>query len=119
MISRSGFTLLEVLIATVLFTVSTIVIIGLFGTGIIGGFDSENTSIAMNLAQQKMEEIRNLAFDDIVDEAKADVTGFSEFQREVDETESPTDLKTITVTVYRTYKGDEISVPITTYISRN
>ena len=114
-----GFSLVEILLATVLFTVGVIFIIGLFGTGFIGELDAENTSIAMHLAQQRMEEIRNLDFDSIVDEDKDDVTDFSGFQREVDETEDPTDFKTITVTVYWTYKGDEISVPISTYISRD
>jgi len=57
MVQKQGFTLLEVLIATVLFTVGVIAIIGLFSTGTVGVFDSENTSIAMHLAQRKMEEI--------------------------------------------------------------
>ena len=116
---KQGFTLLEVLIATVLFTVGVTVIIGLFGTGFIGGFDAENTSIAMNLAQQKMEEVRNLSFDDIIDETEDPVTDFPGFKREVDETESPAGLKQVTVTVYWTHKGEEISVPISTYISQN
>jgi prepilin-type N-terminal cleavage/methylation domain-containing protein len=119
MMKKQGFSLLESLIAAAMFTVGTTIIISLFSTGFIGGYDAEKTSVAMNLAQQRMEEIRNIAFEDIDDEAKAIVTGFSGFQREVDVTESPTDLKQVTVTVYWTHKGDEINVPITTYISRN
>jgi len=117
--NKHGFTLLECLIAAAVFSVSTTIIIGLFSSGFIGGMDAEKTSVAMNLAQQRMELIRNIAFDDIADEAKADVTGFTGFQREVAVTEDPTDLKQVTVTVYWTHKGDEITVPISTYISKN
>ena len=116
---KQGFSLLECLVAVTVFTVGATIIISLFSTGFIGGYDAEKTSVAMNLAQQRMEEIRNIVFEDIVDEAKATVTGFSGFQRKVDITESPTDLKQVTVTVYWTHKGDEINVPISTYISKN
>lgn len=124
MVKKSGFTLLEVLIAIVIFTVGVVVVVGLFASGLVSSADAENTTIAMNLAQGKMEEIRNLAFADDPTEPKADITGFSGFQREV-EVDAPgvdpdiSDLKHVTVTVYWTFKGDEISVPLETYISRN
>jgi len=122
--SKSGFALLEVLIAVVLFTTGVVAVSGLFGSGLIGSSDAEHTEIAMNLAQGKIEEIRNLVFDDIVDEAKADVGGFLGFQREV-EVSAPafdpdmSDIKDVTVTAYWTHRGDEISVPVQTYISMN
>lgn len=121
---KNGFMLFEVLIVAVIIAVGVAVLIGLFGNVLIASSDAENTLIAMNLAQQRMEEIRNLAFTGITDESKADVSGFSGFQREV-ALAAPavdpdmSDLKQVTVTVYWTFKGDEISVPIETYISRN
>lgn len=121
---ENGFTLLEVLIATVIIGVGVAVLIGLFGNVLAASGDAENTLIAMNLCQQRMEEIRNLAFAGIADESKADVSGFSGFQREV-EVDPPdvdpdmSDLKQVTVTVYWTFNGDEISVPLETYISKN
>jgi len=116
---KQGFSLLECLIAVAVFTAGVTIIISLFSTGFIGGFDAEKTSVAMNLAQQRMEEIRNMAFVNIDDEAKATVAGFSGFQRDANVTEFPIDLKQVTVTVYWTHRGAAINVPITTYISKN
>jgi len=114
-----GFTLLEILIALVLFTVGVVVIAGIFSSGILSSSDAENTAIAMSLAQRRMEEIRNLAYADIASEAKDDVSGFSGFQREVTVSEPEAGLKQVIVTAYWTFKGDEIGVPIQTYISSN
>ena len=115
-----GFTLLEILIALIILTVGIVAIVGLFSSGLAGSVDVENMAIAMNLAQRRMEEINNLDFDTgIVSETKAVVSGFSNFQREVVVSEPETDLKQVTVNVYWSYKGDEITVPLVTYISKN
>jgi len=124
MLKKRAFTLLEVLIAAVLFTTGVVVMVGLFGKGFISGFDAESTTIAVNLAERKVEEIRNLAFDDIVDEEKANVPDFTGFQREVlvsDPEGAPAipDLKEVTVTVYWTPKTSELSVPLATYIAKD
>jgi len=118
--TKYGFTLLEILIALVLFTSGVVIITGLFSTGILGSVDAENTTIAMNLAQAKMEEIRNLDFDtEIIDEDRVAVTGFPTFEREVTVSEPETDLKLVRITVYWTLKGGVVDVPLTTYISKN
>ncbi len=119
-----GFTLLEILLALVLFTIGVISVLWLFSSVLVGSSDAENTTIAINLAQRRMEEIRNLAFSDIVAEAKTTVTGFPNFQREVEiddpaGTPSIADLKEVTVTVYWTSKGGEVSESLVTYISRD
>ena len=62
--------------------------------------------------------------ENIDDEDREDVGDFYGFQREVkvdapDVDPDMSDLKHVTVTVYWTYKGDEVSVPLETYISRN
>lgn len=116
---KKGFTLLEMLIALVLFTIGVVLIVGLFGHGLTGSLDAENTTIAMNLGQGKMEEIRNLAYTDIASEAKDDVSGFSGFQRDVVVTEPQTGLKQVVVTTYWTFKGSTVSIPIQTYIPNN
>lgn len=121
---KSGFTLLEVLIALILFTVGVIAVAGFFSSGLFASSDAENTAIAMNLAQRRMEEIKNFTFANVVDEAKAAVSGFTGFEREVtvsDPSGAPTiaDLKDVTVTVYWDVKADEVSVSLRTLISRN
>ena len=115
-----GFTLLEVLIATVVVVVGVVTAVGLFANALVGSLDAEKTTIAMHLAQKRIEEIRNLDFDtEIVNEAKAAVSGFFGFEREVVVTEPESDLKQVAVTVYWSYKGDEVDVPLVTYISKN
>jgi len=117
---KGGFTLLEILITTVVITVGVAVLVGLFGSGLVGSTDAENTTIAMNLAQRRTEEIKNLDFDTgIGNEDKADVDGFPGFQREVVVTQAQTDLKQVQVKVYWTFKGEEVTVGLVTYVSKN
>jgi len=116
----SGFSLLEILIAAMIFTVGVIVIAGLFYNVLTGSSDAENTSVAINLCQRRIEEYRNLDFDaGVVSEARADVTDFTQFEREVVVTEPETDLKLVTITTYWSFRGDDVSASLSTYISRN
>lgn len=118
--SRKGFTLLEILIALIIFTTGIIAVLGLFSRGLTGSVDAENTGVAVFLARQRLEEMRNLDFDTgVVSEAKAAVSGFAGFQREVIVTEPQTDLKQLVVNTYWTDKAGEVGTSLTTYISRN
>ena len=120
MSSRKAFSLLEILIAIMIFTVGTLSIMGLFSRGLFGSLDAENTSTALALTQRRLEEIRNLNFTTgIVNESKAAVTGFPGFQREVIVTQPQTDLKQVMVTTYWTAKANEVGTSLVTYISRN
>lgn len=119
MLKQNGFTLLEILISLIILTLSFVMVVGLFGTGLISGQDAENTAIAMNLAQRRMEEIRNLAFASITDESRATVSGFSAFEREVAVTQPETGLKQVTVTVYWTSKSSDVGTSLVSYISNN
>lgn len=114
-----GFTLLEVLIAVLLFAVGVIAIVALFSTGLISSADAESTTIAMNLARARMEEIKNKDFTLMNNEAKGTIGGFPGFQREVLVTTALADLKQVTVNVYWTFKGGETDVSLITYISKN
>lgn len=115
-----GFTLLEILATLIILTLGIVAIAQVFNVGLISSVDVEDTTIAMNLTQKRIEEFKNLDFDaGIVDETKANVTGFSGFQREVEVDEVETDLKEVTVTTYWTYKSSELSTSLVTYISRN
>jgi Tfp pilus assembly protein PilV len=117
---KRAFTLLEILVALVILTTGIITIVGLFSASLVSSVDAENTDIAMNLAQARMEEIRNLDFDTgIVNEARAAVSGFAGFEREVVVATPETDLKQVTVNVFWSYKSSEITVPLVTYISKN
>ena len=120
MSSIKAFSLLEILIAIMIFTVGTLSIMGLFNMGLFGSLDAENTSTALALSRRRLEEIRNLNFTTgIVNESKAAVIGFTGFQREVIVTQPQTDLKQVTVTTYWTAKANEVGTSLVTYISRN
>ena len=125
--TKKGFTLLEILLTLVLFSVGVVGIAGLFSYTLDSSLDAEYTEIATNLAQARAEEVRNIAYDDIADEAKAQVSvigytlppEFQAFQRQVGVTEPLTDLKQVTVTVYWQFKGKEVSEQLVTYVSKN
>jgi len=119
-LGKGGFTLLEVLIAMALAAVGPVIMIGLFSTAFVSSIDPEKTNIAMNLAQGRLEEIRNLDFEtEIVSEPKSEVSGFPEFQRSVTVTSPETDLKQVTVDVYWSFKGGESTTSLVTYLSKN
>jgi len=117
--TKKGFTLLEVLLTLVLLATGVIAIAGLFGAGLSGSLDAEYTSIAMNLSQGRLEEIRNKDYDSIADEEYAEVTGFPLFQRKVDVTEPFDELKQVTVTTSFQYKNSTVEIPLVTYVSKN
>ena len=117
--TNNGFTLLEILLTLALFGAGVVGIAGLFGYALDSSLDAEYTEVAMNLAQARMEEVRNIAYASITDEAKAQVAGFPLFQRQVGVTEPLTDLRQVTVTVYWQFKGKEVNEQLVTYVSKN
>ena len=63
---RDGFSLLEVMLALVLFTVGIMFLMNALNIGIFSNTDIENTTLASNIAQAKMETIRSLPFSSLV-----------------------------------------------------
>ena len=114
-----GFTLLEVLLALLLFTAAFIALSLAVSQGLFVSGDSEASLVASNLAQEKMEEIRNTAYSSIANEAKAAVSGFSSYQREVVVSTPLTNLKQVAVNVYWFNKANELSVSLVTYASNS
>lgn len=114
---KRGFTLIEVLIVVVLFSAGAVVLLEIFSVGLFGGFENENTLIATALAQDKMELVRNSSYGSIGDEAKAPVTDYPFFQREVVVTTPQANLKQITVNIYWTERTGEIKISLVTYVS--
>ena len=86
--------------------------------GLFGGTENEPRLVAINLAQEKMEEIRNKTYSSIANESKATLsTPFSSFQREVVVTTPQASLKQVSVNVYWFIKSDELNVGLVTYVS--
>lgn len=119
---RTGFTLLEMMLALVLFAVGTVAIMELMQRAHAGVADGENVLIATHLAQRRLEELRNTAYGSLVSESKASVTspsGFTRFSRAVTVTESLSSLKQIVVTVYWNTQGGEASTSLQTHVSQH
>lgn len=115
-----GFTLLEMMLAIVLFAVGTLAVMELFHRAQAGSSDGENVLVATRLAQARMEELRNVAYASVASEAKAAIAspaGFSHFDREVAVTTPYANLKQVVVTVYWDAAGGETSVSLQTHRS--
>ena len=116
----SAFTILETIIAIVLFAVGTVAVIEVLHRAQVGAADGENILIATGLAQRRLEELRNTAYASLANESKASVaspSGYSRFSRQVTVTTPYANLKQIVVTVYWTPAGGETSVTLQTYHS--
>ena len=115
--SKRGFTLLELLLTLLLITSSFVALSAAVSSGLFASADNESILVATRLTQEKMEELKNKRYASVAAEAKAAVTGFSAFQRDVTVSVPQSDLKQVTVTVYWTMKGDELSTNLVTYVS--
>ncbi len=114
---KKGFTLLEVILAIILLGTGFAVLLQVVSTGVFTGGQNEDTIIAANLIQEKIEELRNATYSTIASEDKAAVSGFSAFNRKVDVTTPQTGLKQVSVTVYWFAKADETNTNMVTYVS--
>ncbi len=118
--SASGFTLLEILLAVVLFAVGGVVMLDLLHRGQAGSTDGENTLIATHLATRRMEELRNVAYASLANEARAvisDPAGYTRFERQVAVTTPYANLRQVVVTIYWQVPGGETNVSLQTYRS--
>lgn len=114
---KAGFSLLEVLLAILLLGTGLVALLQVVNTGLFVGGQNENTIIAANLVQEKIEESRNASFSSVVSEAKAVVSGFPAFNRQVDVTTLQSGLKQVSVTVYWFAKNTETNTNMVTYVS--
>lgn len=115
--SHRGFALLELLLTILLLTSGLVALFEAMSIGIFAAGDNENSLVALDLAAEKMEEIKSASYAAIAAEAKAQVSGFPVFQRDVAVTTPQTNLKQVTVTVYWNTKSDELNVSLVTYVS--
>ena len=108
------------MLALALFAAGTVTVMDLLHRAQAGTTDGENVLIATQLAQRRLEELRNVAYAGVATETKASITspsGFTRFNREVTVTTPYANLKQIVVTVYWTGPGGETNVVLQTYRS--
>jgi len=117
---KRGFTLVEVMIAVLLLVGGVAASTFMFGRGIGAATDTENVEQGVALAQEKMENLRGTAFASIANEAKAAVSGWTEFSRDVVVSQpagTNTDFKQVVVTVYWQTTTGEVSTALTSYVA--
>lgn len=116
-----GFTLIELLIAAVLIVVGLIALMGTVSVGIRADANLEHRITALNLANEKIEELKNAAFSSISADAETgSAIGFDWVDQRtvsIDEPYGPNLLKNIKVTVQWTQKGSVQSVVVDTSIA--
>jgi prepilin-type N-terminal cleavage/methylation domain-containing protein len=120
--SEEGFTLVEVLVAIALITIALLGLTATVGSGLVSGMSwgqagvtrAYYVSTATVLAQERLEQLKRLTYDDSTDQLSSSppsgfsdenygsISGYSNFKREVRVTSnSPaTNIKTISVKVY-------------------
>jgi len=130
---KQGFTLIEILIAIVLAATGLMVLMQLMGVAIFADSDIEYSLIALNLANEKLEELKDNDYNDPnLDPAsspftEASISGFGfidQRQWTVDYVDadlstsvSDTGIKDVTVEVQWTQRGGTQSVAVETLIA--
>ena len=103
-----------------LFAVGTVAAAELLQHAQATAAEGENVVIGTYLAERRLEELRNVSYANLANEAKASVSspsGYSRFSRQVTVTTPYANLKQIVVTVYWNAPGGETNVSLQTYRS--
>jgi len=118
-LTKNGVTLIELIVAFALLTGGSTALIHMMSVGIFADSNLEQSIIAMNLANERMEEIKNTAFASISTGTETGAAiGFSTFDnRVVTVTSTATDLKDVKVEMQWTQKGGQQSIAVETYIA--
>ena len=111
-----GFSILEVLIALLIFVVGVVGITKAFNTGLFASTDSENVNLALNIAQAKMEEIKNTPFEDLSDSGPTTDINFTNFSLSVNVAEGQNPMQ-VDVSVAWSVKGQPVDITLTTLLA--
>jgi len=120
---EKGFTLVEILVTIVVVAVALMALLSVF----IYGFNllsrMKQTAIATQCAQEELENIRNLTYDEILalgpsfTNDNLTLLQNSSGVRTVEDSVGP-DIKKLTLSVFWTYRGQNMRKDIVTYITR-
>ncbi len=117
---RRGFTLVELMVSVVLLVGSVSAATFVFARGIYATTDTELLGQGTALAQERMENLRGTAFASIASEAKAAVSGWTGFSRQVAVSQpagTNSDFKQVVVTTYWDTPAGEVSTSLTSYVA--
>lgn len=114
---KKGFSFFELLLATILLTIGLVSLMNIFSLGFSQSGQSKEFLVAKNLLEAKLEEMRNVEYSAVVPEVKAPITGFLEYQRQVEVSTLQPGLKQVRIDVFWQAKGAETSISLTTFVS--
>lgn len=112
---EKGFTLLEILLAVILLVGGVFALSQAMSRGMLASTDVENTALALNIAQAKMEEIKGTVFANITGSGPLPDPNFPNFNVTV--TVTGTDPKQVGATVVWNAPGGSTYVALTTLVS--
>jgi type IV pilus assembly protein PilV len=118
---EEGFTLIEIMITLVILSIGLFALAGLQVSAIKGNAFSKRMTAAVSIANQKLEQIKDTAYANILSESSTQITQSNlQFTRQVTVTNnSPlANTKTVNVTVTWSDGSNSHSVPITTIFSQ-
>ena len=112
---KGGFTFLEILMTIFLFSFGVVSIMGALGTVIFADNNAENYMVALNLLEEKAEQIQATAYAAVVSEDRATNetqlgTFGNVFDRDVVVTQLSSELIHVEIYVYWMVKGQETKV---------
>jgi type IV pilus assembly protein PilV len=118
-----GFTLLEVLLATIIISVGMIALIWAFSSGLSASGEAENMNLALNIAERNMELIKNNTFTNFTNistnakiQSLISNLGFPNFTVSGSVTEGQNPLP-VNITVSWNVKGGSTSITLTTLMT--
>ena len=123
---EDGFTLIEIMITLVILSIGLVALAGLQVSAIKGNTFSKRMTSAVSIANQKLEQIKNTAYDNIISESSTQITTNYPNQPSMTFTRQVTvmnnsplaNTKTVNVTVTWSDGSNLHSVPVTTIISQ-
>lgn len=112
-LKKNGFSLLEVMIALIILSGGIIAVCQALSSGILASSDVENVDLALNIAQARMEVIKNTAFVSLADSGPAADPNFSNFNVTVNVTEGQNPMR-VDVTAAWNVQGGQANVTLAT-----
>ena len=114
-----GMTLLEILVAITVLCVGLLAVAVMYPTSSTNIDYGGSMSLGTALAQEKIEEFRNLSFDSITAGNDAPTGGYTRTWTVSDAGTAPFRLRTLAVTVSWTAPGRPANVVIQTFVAEN
>lgn len=114
---RRGFSVFELILAAALLTIGLVSLINVFSMGLAQSLGAKDLMLAKNLAESKLEEIRNISYASVISESKAVIPGFAPYQRQVQIVVLQSGLKQIQIDVFWQTKNNEASISLYSFVS--